>query len=113
MRFFRKDRVSSLIREKLAWLIARDIEIPGALVTVTDVDVDKKLDRAMTFISVIPEEKGMEALKVLKARAGEIRFTLLKQINIKPMPMIFFELDRGPENAARVEKALLNDNNKK
>jgi len=33
---------------------------------------------------------------------------LLKKINIKPMPRLIFEIDRGLEHAANVEKALLN-----
>ena len=113
MRFFRSQRVSSLIREKLSWIILREIEVPGALITLTDVKVEKKLEQAVVKFSVIPSERAPEALKVLSAAAGKLRFILTREINIKPMPRIIFEIDRGLENAAEVEKLLLRTDNHK
>jgi ribosome-binding factor A len=43
MRFHRPDRVSKVIREELSKIILREMEFGGALVTVTSVDIDKKL----------------------------------------------------------------------
>lgn len=109
MRTFRFKRVSSLIRERLSWIIREEIEVPDALITLTDVKVGKKLDRAVVKVSVMPSEKAEEALKALHGRIGKLQHLLLTEMNIRPMPRIAFELDRGPENAAKVEKALLND----
>jgi len=111
MRFFRFQRVASLIREKLSWMIAREIEVTGALITVTDVEVGKKLEQARVLVSVLPSEKRAEALKELGRRTGELQFKLNRLLNIKPMPKIYFEIDYGVENAAKVEKLLLEDNN--
>ncbi len=108
MRFFRSERVSSLIQDELGKLIIREIEFPvGSLVTIASVDVDKKMDRAKIGLSVIPETAAEAALRIITARAGELQFELLKKINIKPMPRLIFEIDRGLEHAANVEKALL------
>jgi len=130
---YRPERVSSLIQEELGRLILREVEFePGVLITITYVDVDKKLGRARVGMSVLspsarfaeaparranlasggPSEKAGEALKILGAAAGKLQWLLLKKINIKPMPQIIFEIDRGSEHAAEVEKALLEDNNK-
>ncbi len=86
--------------------------MPGALITLTDVAVEKKLDQAVVKFSVIPSERAPEALKILSAAAGKLRFILMRQINIKPMPKIVFEIDQGPEQSANIEKLLLEDNNK-
>jgi ribosome-binding factor A len=104
MRFFRSERVSKLIREELGKIMVRETEFPGALVTITEVEVDKKLDHAKVNVSVIPSEFGAPALTELGKRAGYLQHLLVKKINIKPMPRISFALDRGPENAALVEK---------
>ena len=110
---YRPERVSNLIREELANLIQREMEFePGVLVTLTYVDVDKKLGRAKVGVSVLPSEKATLAMARLREQAKNLQFQLLRKINIKPMPQIIFELDRGLENAAEVEKALLKDNNK-
>ena len=111
MRFFRSERVSSLIREKLSRILLEEVEVPDALITITDVEVKKDLDRAMVKVSVMPSEKEAEVLKILSKLAPKLQFILMREINIKPMPRLVFEIDRGPERAANIEKKLLEDDN--
>ena len=108
-RYFRYQCVSVLIKEELSKLIIREVETPGALVTVTDVDVTKKLDLAVVKFSVIPMEKAEDILKILNKSRGELQHLLLKKINIKPMPHIVFEINHGLEHAAKIEKILMED----
>ena len=108
MRFFRSERVQALIQEELAKIMVREIEFPDTLLTITSVEVDKKLDHARVNVSVIPSSSGPAALAELEKRTGYLQHLLMKKMNIKPMPRIAFVLDHGPENAAAVEKALLN-----
>jgi ribosome-binding factor A len=109
----RPERVSSLIQEELSRIILREVElpVPGALATITDVEVDKKLEGAKVEVSVIPSDAETEkaVLGALDAAAGELQYLLMKKINIKPMPRIRFALDHGYENAAHVEKLLEDD----
>jgi len=108
MRFFRSERVSKLIREELSKILERELEFE-ALVTVTEVVTDKKMEHAKVLVSVLPETGEADAIKKLGAEAGRLQHELLKKINIKPMPRIYFEVDHGNENAAKVEKALLDE----
>jgi len=107
MRFFRSQRVEKLIREELSKTLVREFEFPNALVTVTEVQVDKKMDHAKVMVSVIPSAAEGSALRMLNKNISTIQYALLKKINIKPMPRISFALDHGIENAARVEKKIL------
>lgn len=104
---FRSERVSKLIREQLSEIIVREMEFPDTLVTITEVDVDKKLEGAKVKLSVIPSSASEHALHELGSAAGHLQHLLMKKINIKPMPRIRFEIDHGTENAATVEKILL------
>lgn len=108
--FYRKDRVSELIRKNLAEILLRNIEVEGALITLTEVDVNKDLDRAITKISVIPSEKADRVLEVLEKSRGYLQGMLNDKINIRPMPQIVFKIDKGVERAATVEKRLLENN---
>lgn len=106
MRFFRRERVGSVIQEELAKMIVRDVELPGGLITVVEVVVDEKMEHARVGISVIPPSMEASALRKLNMRIGEFQHQLNRKMNIRPMPMLSFAIDRGNENAARVEKLL-------
>lgn len=107
MRFHRTERVSKLIREELSKIIGKECEFPGLLVTLTSVDVDKNMEHAKVGVSVLPESGEEYAMHELERRTGWLQHLLFVKINIRPMPMIAFRIDRGFENAAEVEKALL------
>src|SRR3989344_4420668 len=109
MKYHRPDRVSSLLQDQLNKLLLREIDIPDVLITITEVHVSKDVTEAMVKVSVIPSEKGEEGLEILqKAKLG-LQYKLVRMMNIKPTPHIDFKLDRGPEKAAGVEKALLEE----
>lgn len=112
MRFYRKDRVGSVIQKELGQLLLREVETPpGVLLTITSVEVQKDLEIAHIYVSVLPSERGRDLIKILHHAQKHLQFLLLRKLNIKPMPELFFKLDHGLENAARVEKALLSDHN--
>jgi len=102
-------RVQKLVREELSKIILRELEFNEALVTITEVVVDKKLGMARVKVSVLPADAAERVLKILGKNTGRLQYLLTRKINIKPMPRIRFEIDRGPENAAAVERALLSD----
>ena len=110
MRFFRSQRVSKLIREETSKILSRDFEFKNALVTITEIDVDKKLEHAKIMISVIPSDKSQMALDILNNNLWSIQGTLLRKINIKPMPRISFEIDNGHLNASIIEKKMIDNN---
>lgn len=103
----RHQRVESLILEELNKIIIRELEFDGALVTVTEVDVQKDLDYAIIMISVIPNEKSKEVLKILEKNRRRLQHLLLKKIQIKPLPEIRFEIDKGSERAAEIERTFM------
>lgn len=107
MPYQRHQRVESLIREKLNELILRELEFGGALVTVTEVEVQKDLDYANIKVSVIPGDRSKDVIKLLDKNKKRLGHLLLRKINIKPMPELRFIIDVGLERAAQVERALL------
>ncbi len=107
MKLHRPERISQLIRDQLSGLILRELEFPGALVTITDVEVTSDLERAKIKMSILPGEKSERVMMILGKAQPRLQFELLRKINIKPMPTIRFELDHGLEKAAAIEKDLL------
>ena len=103
----RKVRVAPLLKEELAKIILRDIELPGGIITITDVDVTEKLDYARVKVSVLPSSLSQKGLGLLQDGAGRLQHDLLRILNIKPMPYLQFSLDEGAENASNLEKLFI------
>ncbi len=106
MKLFRSERVGNVIQEELSKMIIREVELPGGLITVVAVDVDKKMEHAHVRVSVIPAPLEAKAFRVLNMKIGEFQHALNRKMGIRPMPLISFMIDRGNENAARVDKLL-------
>jgi len=107
MRPHRKEKVGSLIQRELSAILAREVEFPeGTLVTISDVDVTPDLGEAKIGVSIIPSESVERVMKNLTKLRGFLQTLLTRKLNIKPMPHISFEIDRGSENAARIDKLL-------
>lgn len=123
MKHHRPLRVGALIQEELSKILLREVELRGELITITSVDVDKKLEHAMVYVSVLvpaslssqgepgdardAERRVEKAVEMLEARQPYLQSLLYRTLSIRPMPTIMFRRDRGPERAARVEKALM------
>lgn len=103
-------RVAALIEHELGKILLREVEVPGAILTITSVEVSAKLDRALVMISVIPAEHEEKSIQEANRRRRELQHMLANRINIRPMPEVIFKIDRGSAHAARVEKLLLEDN---
>ncbi len=108
MSFLRHERVESLIQGELSTLLLREVEFEGvSLATVTRVEVQKDLDFADVYVSILPNAAAAKAVELLQKRRPYLQSLLLKKINIKPMPELRFRLDEGMKQAADIEKVFI------
>jgi ribosome-binding factor A len=84
---------------------------PGILLTVNEVIVSNNLQQALVRVSVFPQENAKEIIKLLGRERKSIEYYLLKKIKIRLIPKLVFEIDRSLEQAATIEKLLLEDKN--
>ena len=75
----RPERVVNLIKEELSKLIARELEFPDSLMTIIDVEIDKKFSRAIVNFSVLPSGKFEQALKILEGNRRHLQYLLMKK----------------------------------
>lgn len=104
---YRSQRLTKVFEAELSKVIEKELEFPGALVTITSVEFSEKLEHANIGFSIFPSEKADESLKTLNENKFKLRKLLGKKVLMKTMPQIDFKIDHGPENAAVVEKLLL------
>ncbi len=104
----RPEQVAGTIRQVDAEALARDIRDPRVgFVTVTDVLVTNDLSHARVTMSVPGDEaEKTRALQGLQSAAGFLRSRVARALTTRIVPELHFELDKGVEHAARIEKLL-------
>ena len=104
----RPDQVGESIRQVIADLLLTELRDPRiGFVTVTGVQVTPDLSVATVRVSVMgTEEERTAALVGLQSAAGFLRTRVGRAISTRLTPELRFELDRGLEHAARINKIL-------
>jgi ribosome-binding factor A len=100
----RTERVQKLAREVLGELI-HDLKDPRiGFTTVTAVRVTPDLRHARVFVSVLGEEdEKARTMEGLKSAKPHLRGELGRQMRLKHLPELIFELDESEETAGRIE----------
>jgi len=104
----RPDQVAGTIRQVIAEALSREIRDPRVgFVTVTGVLVTNDLSHARVSVSVPGgESEKTRALQGLQSAAGFLRSRAARALTTRTVPELHFELDKGVEHAARIEKLL-------
>lgn len=106
--FSRIDRIQDLMQVSLATIIQQEISDPrlAKMVTVTGVIVSKDMKHAKVYVTVLPDDKAKESVRVLNNASGFIRTTLAKRVTFRSLPNLRFYYDDTTIQANRVGKLL-------
>lgn len=104
----RTDRLNELFREELARLLRSGVKDPRVrTVTVTAVRTTPDLMRATVFIRTLGDEvPAEEAIRGLESAAGYIRRELGRELRLRRIPELEFQVDRTLERARRIDELL-------
>lgn len=103
----RVDRAQKLAKKILGDLI-HDLKDPRiGFATVTSVKISKDLRHGRVFVSVLGSEDEQEdTMKGLRSAAPYLRGQMGRQMRMKYLPELVFELDTLPQEAERLERLL-------
>lgn len=104
----RGERLAALIRANIAEALATRVKDPRiGFVTVTGVTVSADGAHATVRVSVMgsEEQKGV-SMAGLENASGFLRTHLARSIESRTAPELHFMLDRGLENASRIDSIL-------
>jgi len=87
----RKERVASLIREKIGEFVLREME-ENALLSIVRVKLTLDLKEAKVYISSLNKKESLEKLNLAKPY---IRAYLAKEINLRYTPDLFFFIEEN------------------
>lgn len=102
-------RVNQLIKKELGKILLREGNFPkDALVTLTRVETSPDLREAKAWISVLPEEKTPEIIRILNKSIYDIQQKMNKTLKMRPVPKVKFLIEKKTKTAARIEEILEN-----
>lgn len=102
----RVERLSDLLREEIAKIIDRELELPdNTMLTVTRVAVSPDKHYAAVMISVLGGEH-QKTLEILEKHVYNIQQLLNRRVRMRPVPKIRFVIDENEERREIVEKSL-------
>ncbi|MDQ3981504.1 MAG: 30S ribosome-binding factor RbfA [Actinomycetota bacterium] len=103
----RTERVQKLAREVLGDAIQSLKDPRVGFVTVTAVRITRDLRHARVLVSILGDEDARkESLKGLESAKPVLRAELGRQMRMKYLPDLIFELDEGAAEAERIEGLL-------
>ena len=105
----RTDRVADLLRREISEIIRLDVDDPRVgMASASSVEVSPDLSHARVLISVLGEPANRQrALEALRRARGFIRARLASRLRqMKRLPDLTFELDRGAEYSDSIDRLL-------
>jgi ribosome-binding factor A len=106
----RQLRVGEELRHALAAIFGRndfrDPVLQNANITVTEVRISPDLKNATAFVMPLAGEHSPEILVALRRGAPFIRTLVAREVPLRYMPNIAFQLDTSFEHASRINTLL-------
>ncbi|MBK02683.1 MAG: 30S ribosome-binding factor RbfA [Actinomycetota bacterium] len=102
----RTDRVAGLVREIVATELERIDDERLFLLSVTGVDVDRELARAIVWFDVLNEEDLPEVVVALEEHRQRVQRALAQQSRMRRTPAVKFSPDPSIGEAHRIDSIL-------
>jgi ribosome-binding factor A len=110
-RYPRTARLNESLREVIAEELIRIDDDRLSLVTITAIDVDSEMNRAIVYYDSLAGEDGdPEIVEALAAHRVRIQGSVGRQVRAKKTPILTFKPDNAIRSAMRIE-AILHDKN--
>lgn len=108
-RYPRTARLNESLREVIAEDLTRIDDERLALVTITAIDVDPEMNRAIVYFDSLSGEDGDEdILAAFADHRVKLQGSVGRQVRAKKTPILSFRPDQAIRNAERIE-AILHD----
>ncbi|SNZ12212.1 30S ribosome-binding factor RbfA [Hydrogenobacter hydrogenophilus] len=89
----KKDRLSNLLKEEIAYILKHAQDPRLAMVVITRLELSQDLKHAKVYFTTIPEGAEKEVEKALQSARGYIKSQLMKNLRIKFVPDLVFKFD--------------------
>lgn len=99
----RDQKLKDLVREVAADFLQKESN-HLSLITVTDVSLSDRGNRATIFFTVLPADKEKAALDFVKRKRAEFREFFTGRARMRALPFFDFEIDKGEKNRQKIDE---------
>lgn len=99
----RDEKLKDLIKKVAAEFMQRESNYTS-IITITDVSVSDRGQRATIFFTVLPDSKEKAALGFAKRSRAEFREFFAKNARMRALPFFDFEIDGGEKNRQHIDE---------
>ncbi len=96
-------KLQELLRELAAEFFSKESN-RQSLITITAVEVMSRGGRASILITVLPEEKEIEAVEFMRRRLSDFREYVTSHSRIGRVPFFDVDIDAGEKNRQRIDE---------
>lgn len=104
----RIDRISEEVHKAIDRIIRDEVNDPrvGGTWSIVRCEVTRDLRYAKVRVSILEEERRKDMMAALNRAAGFIRRELGREVDLRYVPEVQFELDTNIEYAAKINRLL-------
>jgi len=106
--FDRIDRISEEVHKAIDKIIRDELNDPriGGTWSIVRCEVTRDLRYAKVRVSILEEERRKGMMEALRRAAGFVRRELGREVDLRYVPEVQFELDTNMEYAAKINQLL-------
>ena len=106
--FDRIDRISEEVHKAIDKIIRDELNDPriGGTWSIVRCEVTRDLRYAKVRVSILEEERRKGMMEALRRAAGFVRRELGREVDLRYVPEVIFELDTNMEYAAKINQLL-------
>ncbi|MEM7141756.1 MAG: 30S ribosome-binding factor RbfA [Actinomycetota bacterium] len=105
----RTARVGELIRRIVAEELEHIDDDRLTMVSITDVDVDRELHKAVIWFTTLDGDDDPEITEAFDELGGQLRKAVSSQARLRATPLLEFRADATLRSAQRIEELLASD----
>lgn len=98
----KQDRFKAIIKDLASRFLSQESN-RTSLITVTDVRVTDKADRAVILFTVLPLDKEEAALDFTKRQRSAFKSFVKDNSRLMRIPFFDFEIDKGEKNRQKID----------
>lgn len=100
------ERINELLLEEISEAINKEVGVPGALITISEVKCDPDFKKALVRFSVLPDILAGTVLRKLKQSTSHLVSIIKKRVKLRKIPHLIWEFDATEREAEKIEKLI-------